>query len=60
MTNLNSTCPICDVSILLDKNVEESEIITCKECKTRLVVESNKDNTVILSEAPKVEEDWGQ
>lgn len=57
---MKGTCPVCDASINLDKNVEESEILTCSECHTRVVVEKVEKDTVKLNEAPAVEEDWGE
>ena len=55
-----SLCPVCDVEVTLENNTEESEIISCPECKTRLVVTSLKMKSAILEESPKIEEDWGE
>jgi len=60
MTNLTTNCPICDGEINLPKDLEESEIITCDECKNRVVVSSIAGSKVILEEAPEIEEDWGE
>lgn len=57
---MKSVCPVCDASVTLEANAEESEIISCPDCHTRLVVASLKGATPSLAEAPKVEEDWGQ
>ncbi|MBI3366098.1 lysine biosynthesis protein LysW [Candidatus Roizmanbacteria bacterium] len=57
---MKSTCPVCDAQVTLQKNTEESEIISCSECHTRLVVASMKGAFATLEEAPKVEEDWGE
>lgn len=57
---LKTNCPICDVQVTLPKNTEESEIISCPDCHTQLVVANLKGNTAVLEEAPKVEEDWGE
>lgn len=57
---MKSTCPVCDAAVTLEKGTEESEIISCPDCHTRLVVSSIKDEDATLQEAPKVEEDWGQ
>ncbi|KKR31627.1 MAG: hypothetical protein UT63_C0064G0009 [Candidatus Gottesmanbacteria bacterium GW2011_GWC2_39_8] len=57
---MNGTCPICDGTVTLSPNLEESEIINCTECKTRLVVTRIDQGKVTLGEAPKVEEDWGE
>lgn len=57
---MKGICPICEAQIKQD-NVEVSEIITCTECSTKLeVISVNKGKTMVLKEAPKVEEDWGQ
>ncbi|OGK17111.1 hypothetical protein A2774_04830 [Candidatus Roizmanbacteria bacterium RIFCSPHIGHO2_01_FULL_39_12c] len=60
MLMLKADCPICDGVVTLPKDAEESEIISCPECKTRLVVTSLKKKNAILEEAPKIEEDWGE
>jgi len=57
---LKTNCPTCDAQVTLPKNTEESEIISCSECHTQLVVTSLKRNNPTLEEAPKVEEDWGE
>ena len=57
---MKSTCPVCDAQVTLPKNTEESEIISCAECHTKLVVAKIENKTATLSEAPKVEEDWGE
>jgi len=57
---LKTNCPICDAQVTLPKNTEESEIISCPECHTRLVVANLKGTFATLEEAPKVEEDWGE
>lgn len=51
---------MCDAMVTLPNDVEESEIITCPECHSRLVVTNLKAKTTTLEEAPKVEEDWGE
>jgi len=55
-----STCPVCDAVVTLPEGIEESEIISCGDCHTRLVVASLKREGITLKEAPKVEEDWGE
>jgi alpha-aminoadipate carrier protein LysW len=62
MSNLLLTgiCPICDGNIKMASDTTESEVISCPECKTRLVVDKVTDKTVSLSKAPEVEEDWGE
>jgi len=57
---MNTTCIICDADVSFPKDVEESEVITCSDCKSRLVVEKIDRKKVILAKAPDVEEDWGE
>lgn len=57
---MESECPICGAKIKLEKGVEESEIITCFECRGRIFVEKIEGEKVILKEAPNIEEDWGE
>lgn len=59
MRNYKATCPVCDGSLTLT-DIEVSEIISCAECKSRLVVNSLQSNRAKLSPAPNVEEDWGE
>jgi lysine biosynthesis protein LysW len=58
--SLSGTCPVCEASIPVAAGVEESEILTCLECQTILVVDAVEDQDVILTEAPRIEEDWGE
>lgn len=60
MNIITGVCPICDGAVRLNDGVEVSEIISCDECKTRLVVECIENQAVTLIKAPDVEEDWGQ
>lgn len=57
---LKSNCPVCDSEVTLPVGTTESEIVSCSDCHTRLVVASIVDSIPTLSEAPKVEEDWGE
>lgn len=57
---MKGTCPICDNQFNFQDDLEVSEIITCQECGSRLVVVSLEKNKVNLEEAPQVEEDWGE
>jgi len=58
--NLKGNCPICDCEINLSEGIEESEIFTCPECHNRILVSKIENENVILEEAPKIEEDWGE
>ncbi len=57
---MKATCIVCDAEVLLPEDVQESEVVTCKECKSRLVVVSLVKKSATLSKAPDVEEDWGE
>ncbi len=59
MNSTETCCPICDGVIQLTSQLEVSEIISCPECGNRLVVEST-EGTLALSEAPEIDEDWGE
>lgn len=58
--SLTGACAVCDAQISHADSLEQSEIILCPECKSRLVVESIKGSQFVLSQAPEVEEDWGE
>ncbi len=60
MKEIKGVCPICDAQIPLQTGTEESEILVCKECQSRLVVAKLRPNFATLEQAPAVEEDWGQ
>ena len=55
-----SNCSICNAEVTLPKNVELTEIVSCHDCHSKLVVEKINKNSVILTKAPDVEEDWGE
>lgn len=57
---MQTQCPICDATIIVDQNTEVAEIIACNECKNKLEVTEKNGDKINLKEAPKVEEDWGQ
>ena len=57
---MKTNCPICDGLINLNDSVEVAEIVSCTECKTRLEIISKEAKQLVLQEAPKVEEDWGE
>lgn len=60
MSKKTVQCPICDQRLILATDLEESEIITCNDCLSQLVVESINKKKVILNQAPEIEEDWGE
>ena len=57
---MTAQCPICDATVTLQNNVEVSEVINCADCGSRVVVESIASHTVLLAQAPNIEEDWGE
>lgn len=59
-TTLKGICPICDAEITLPADTVESEVVSCTDCKSRLVVESVEKQKASLTKAPDVEEDWGE
>ena len=56
----SGNCPVCEARVALEGDVEESEILSCADCQSVLVVEQCQGNTLILAEAPEIEEDWGE
>lgn len=60
MAKIKTKCPICDGSVNLPEDAEESEIITCPECENRIVVAGVNGMEIVLEEAPEIEEDWGE
>lgn len=60
MSSTKSNCPICDGTITIPDNTEETEVLTCPECENRVVVTKIDDKQVELEEAPQIEEDWGE
>jgi lysine biosynthesis protein LysW len=53
-------CPVCGGKVIPQEPVEESEIITCSECLTSIVVDAVHEENLVLAMAPQEEEDWGQ
>lgn len=41
-------------------DTEESEIVICPDCQTRLVAGALSGDSFALTKAPEIEEDWGQ
>jgi len=42
------------------EDIQVSELLSCPDCQTLLVVDMVEDHTATLREAPAIEEDWGQ
>lgn len=57
---MNGTCPVCDAQIEVEAHTIVTEIVPCSECSARLVVEEINGTLLALTEAPAIEEDWGQ
>lgn len=53
-------CPVCDAQLKIRNNIEETEIISCNDCQTRLVVKKISSKKIIFEQAPEIEEDWGE
>lgn len=58
--NLRGSCPVCEEMTFISEEVEESEILTCHDCQSQLVVVCVDNRLVTLEEAPVMEEDWGE
>jgi Zn-finger nucleic acid-binding protein len=56
--SLRGNCPLCAALILRSAAVDETEILSCPECLSMLVVDRLEGNNLILGEAPEIEEDW--
>lgn len=56
---MQTLCPTCDAEVVLSEGTEVSEIISCPECQTPLVVEAVGENPQV-GVAPAIEEDWGE
>lgn len=57
---MKAVCPVCDAPVTLPNDVEISEVVTCSDCNSRLVIKSADKQSVTLIQAPDVEEDWGE
>jgi len=59
-TSLSGTCVVCDAQLNIPEGTIVDQVISCKDCSTRMVVKEVTPPTVVLIQAPAVEEDWGQ
>lgn len=50
---LAGVCPVCCAYVMVVPGVRESEIICCRDCNVRLVVEHVASRTVFLTKAPE-------
>ena len=58
--DLSCECPVCEALVIPPQGVEESEVISCPDCQSILVVDSIQAGCLSLEEAPQMEEDWGE
>ncbi len=59
-TTARGECPVCAAPIIPCARVEETEILPCPECQTQLVVDRCEGYRLVLCQAPRIEEDWGE
>lgn len=57
---IQGRCPVCAAFITPPPSAEETEILPCPECQTMLVIDGFEGRRMRLSEAPRIEEDWGE
>ena len=53
-------CELCDADIEIQEDVVVGEVITCPECGTEYEVVKITEKGVVIKEAEKIEEDWGE
>ncbi len=53
-----SECPVCGAEVEIKEGTVTGELLECSDCGTELEVK--QVDPVILEEAPKEEEDWGE
>lgn len=53
-----AACPDCEADVQLDADIRVTEIVECGECRSELEVVTVEPAS--LSQAPEVEEDWGE
>ncbi|MGP8298535.1 lysine biosynthesis protein LysW [Streptomyces inhibens] len=53
-----AACPECDAQVKIEPDTRVSEIVECGDCRSELEVTSLEPAT--LTQAPEVEEDWGE
>jgi alpha-aminoadipate carrier protein LysW len=58
MSKNQAQCPECDAEIILGKNTEKGEVISCKDCSVELEVVSLQP--LKINHLPKMDEDWGE
>lgn len=58
MENVVAACPVCKAEIELTEVTEESDILYCWDCASRLVAIGVKQNNITLNPAPPPEEEF--
>jgi lysine biosynthesis protein LysW len=53
-------CPVCSTVISPARRLEKTEILSCPDCRSLLVFEGLEGGRLRFSEAPQIEEDWGE
>lgn len=51
---LAGVCPSCYAYVMLAPSIRESEVITCGDCRTPLVVEHVSATTASLARTPEI------
>jgi lysine biosynthesis protein LysW len=59
MAQIITPCPTCEEEITLPEGTIAAELITCDECDSMFEVVEG-ENGLELTDAPEVEEDWGE
>jgi alpha-aminoadipate carrier protein LysW len=55
---MNGECPECEASVPMDDDAQIGEILVCPDCGIELELTAVKP--VVLSVAPREDEDWGE
>lgn len=58
MDTLVAACPVCDAEIPIAEGTEQSEILYCWDCSTRLVAIWVEQKNLTLNQAPGIEEEF--
>jgi hypothetical protein len=60
MQGLNAVCPVCEADIPIEGYTEDSEILYCWDCSSRLITHLIENQPMALHQAPPPEDDWAQ
>lgn len=59
MENVVAVCPVCDAEIpLTAEATEQSDILYCWDCSSRLIASVVEQNNITLNQAPGIEEEF--